>query len=92
MKNGYNEGLSIDRIDNNGNYTPENCRWVDGVTQRNNMRKNIKLSFNGKTQSVAQWARELGYNPTALYYRINKGKSIEEILSPPDPRYSKKKP
>lgn len=60
-QNGYEEdkGLTIDRIDNNGNYCPENCRWVDQMTQCNNMRRNVYVTYMGKRQTLAQWAREL---------------------------------
>lgn len=59
MENGYKEGLSIDRIDNNGNYCPENCRWVDKYVQMNNKRDNILITYNNKTQSLRAWCREL---------------------------------
>ena len=52
MKNGYKEGLSIDRIDNNGNYCPENCRWVDKRTQANNTRTNHYLTYLGQTKTL----------------------------------------
>lgn len=59
IANGYNDSLTIDRIDVNGNYEPNNCRWVDRKTQMNNIRHNVSLTFNGKTQTMKQWADEL---------------------------------
>ena len=83
MQNGYGKSLSIDRIDNNGNYEPSNCRWVDKITQANNTRNNRYITFNNKTLTLAQWSKEIGLSYSCLKARLNKGWSIEKSLTTP---------
>ena len=71
---------SLDRIDNNGDYTPENCRWANRYTQGNNTRANITLTYQGKTLTATTWARKLGIPYPTLMDRIYSGKNIEDIL------------
>lgn len=80
MNNDYKEGLSIDRIDNNKGYSPDNCRWVDRKVQANNTRRNILLTYNGKTQTIAQWSNELKCSYDKLYSRYKRKWSEKEIL------------
>lgn len=84
IRSGYSENLTIDRINVNGNYEPSNCRWTDILRQQNNKRNNHYISFNGKTQSMADWAREIGISYSALSARINTYKwTLERALTEP---------
>lgn len=78
--NGYNETLSIDRIDNNGDYCPDNCRWVDDYAQANNKRNNILFTFEGQTKTLAQWCREFNVPYKRAFYRISNGWDFEDAM------------
>lgn len=69
-ENGYEEGLTIERKDTNKNYEPSNCCWKTMKEQSNNRRGNINVTYHGKTQTISQWADELGFNYDTLNYRI----------------------
>lgn len=84
LENGYQDNLSIDRIDTNGNYEPSNCRWVTDKEQKNNTRRNHYITYKGKTQSMSKWAEELNISYTTLRSRINTNKwSIEKAFTTP---------
>lgn len=80
LSNGYKDNLTIDRIDINGDYEPNNCRWVDYTTQNNNTRKNVYLTYNGKTQTISQWGTELNVDPKLINIRHSRGWSDAECL------------
>lgn len=84
MNNGYGEGLTIDRIDNNGNYRPNNCRWVDVKIQGRNKRNNRLLTCKGETHCLSEWVELLGFkNHTTILSRLRRGWSIERALTEP---------
>lgn len=60
IRNGYADELTLDRINPNGNYTPDNCRWADSETQANNKTNNIHVEYYGKVMTLAQFSREIG--------------------------------
>lgn len=81
LKNGYSDELSIDRIDVNGDYCPQNCKWSTFIDQCNNRRSNRFLEFNGETLSISQWGRKLGIRPQTINSRLRMGWSVEKALT-----------
>ena len=79
--NGYKKGLTIDRIDVNGNYGPENCRWVDYKQQARNKTTNIKIMFQGKLIGMSEVAEILGIKYSRFVWRYKSGKTFDEIVS-----------
>ena len=89
INNGYKEDLEIDRIDTNGHYEPQNCRWVTHSENLKNRRKfkrpkqQKKITYNGITKSMEEWAKELDITPQAIYKRLLRGWSIKDALKTP---------
>lgn len=75
-------GLSLDRIDSDGNYNKGNCRWADRATQNSNKRNNHYLTLGDTTMTITAWARKLGTNNGTLLARIKRGWPIESVLTP----------
>lgn len=78
------KGQTLDRRDNSLGYCKENCRWATKTEQGNNRRNNRVIEFSGKTQSLADWARETGLSVYCLRSRINSGWTIERALTQPN--------
>lgn len=83
LQNGYKEGLSLDRIDVEKGYSPDNCRWVTRDVQNNNKRNNILIRYKGKEQTLKQWCQELNLSYSAIQTRIKRGNSPIEALEKP---------
>ena len=83
-KNGYKDGLTLERVNNNRGYCPDNCIWADRYVQNNHTSRNHLLTYVGKTQTMAQWSRELGISYSAIKTRINRrGWPVEVALATP---------
>lgn len=80
MSIGYCQGLTIDRIDVNGPYSPENCRLVDCVAQANNRRSNIVLTYNGQSHTLKEWSDIQNIPYKLMNARFHRGWSVERLL------------
>lgn len=79
LANGYKDGLQIDRIDNNGNYEPSNCRFVTPKTNSRNKRNTVLLTVNGETKCVSEWCETIGISPFTIYWWVkSKGRKYAE--------------
>lgn len=80
LMNGYSENLTIDRIDNEKGYYPENCRWATVIEQNNNTRANNYITHNGETKTASEWARQYGIHRSVFNSRIRRGWTFEEAV------------
>lgn len=89
-QNGYKEGLTIDRIDSDKGYYPENCRWATYKEQNSHLKHTEKekiqpciIEFNGEKMNLSEWANKLGLKPKTLHARYERGWSVERMLTTP---------
>lgn len=83
LENGYNDNLTIDRINVYGNYEPSNCRWATNYEQSINKRNTIRYAYNGENLTLSEWSERIGIAMTTLWARLKRGWSIEKTLSTP---------
>lgn len=81
--NGYQEHLTLDRIDTDGNYEPSNCRWVSRQKQARNTSKNKYITYKGVSRCMAEWAELKNINYRTLTDRIRRGWSPEKAIETP---------
>lgn len=82
IENGYTDELTIDRIDNDGDYEPSNCQWADYNAQNRNKRDNIYITINGVAKIVEDWSKECGVSSLTIQKRLNEGVEGEDLLKP----------
>lgn len=80
LSHGYRPDLTIDRIDVNGNYSPDNCRWVDIKTQCNNRTSNVCVVIGGVSHNIKEWSEITGIKYATIYYRWKRGKRGDALL------------
>lgn len=85
LNNGYSDNLTIDRIDNDGGYSPQNCRWATKIEQENNKRTNRKVTINGITKNLVAWCNSYGINEITVFSRLRYGWDIEKAITTPVP-------
>lgn len=86
LGNGYNENLTIERIDNNGNYEPSNCKWITRVEQANNKRNNVHVQIDGQEVNLSELAKALGLAGATIYTRYYSGLRGIELIRLSDKR------
>ena len=84
ISNGYSDDLTLDRIDNNLGYSPENCRWTTYKVQENNRSNNRMVTIHGETHTLAEWADKIGVSRATLANRIASGWPDDDLFLPPN--------
>lgn len=79
MENGYSDNLTLDRIENDGPYSPENCRWATRKTQSDNTRLTVHITVNGETRNIEEWAATIGVARSTMSRHVKNGDAEEYI-------------
>ena len=82
LANGYNDELTLDRVDVDKGYSPQNCRWISVMEQENNRTNNTNYTFDGETHTLAEWCRIYGLNYGTVLNRYANGKRGDELFRP----------
>lgn len=80
MENGYKDSLTLDRIDNDGDYEPSNCRWATRKEQGNNRSTNRRITINDVSKTLQEWSQESGIPERVLSWRVRAGWEPEDLL------------
>jgi len=80
LANGYRDGLTIDRKNTDGPYSPDNCRWATQKEQQSNRRNNRWITYNGETHTLTQWSEITGISISTLWHRIKRGCNVEQAF------------
>ena len=92
LENGYREDLTIDRIDNDKGYCPNNCRWITNSEQQRNRGFNQNIEYKGETKCVSEWSRKTGIARQTIQNRLESGWDVYDALTkPPMNKGGKKK-
>ena len=91
MENGYRDNLEIDRIDNDGNYSPDNCRWVSRKEQTRNTKKNRYFVIDGQKKCISEWCKIYKISHQLFLNRLSKGWDIKTALTKPIKNMGNKK-
>ena len=79
-KTGYRDDLTIDRINPDGNYSPDNCRWSTNLEQQRNKRTSVSVSVNGVSHCIPEWAEIIGVNKNVLYKRLKNQDAVQKYI------------
>lgn len=79
FENGYEQGLTLDRIDCDKNYSPDNCRWATQQVQQNNRSNNHLITVDNETHTVTEWSRIINVNASTVYFHSRKNDAVEYI-------------
>lgn len=79
-ENPFSKGMTLDRIDVNADYSPDNCRWCTRKEQANNRRNTVRITYHGETHTISEWAEIKGINKSTLNNRYHRGWTPEKML------------